>query len=93
MQWSDVTGWVGQGGAFLGTKRTLPGERMPFIASRLKELKIQALLIIGGFEVRKLDICTLQLPIYSNTSRYSILAINTLGWCTDGLVAIEFEIM
>ena len=24
MKWSDVTGWVGQGGAFLGTKRTLP---------------------------------------------------------------------
>lgn len=24
MTWSEVTGWVGQGGAFLGTKRTLP---------------------------------------------------------------------
>lgn len=52
MQWSDVTGWVGQGGAMLGTKRTLPGQRMPQIAARLKEFKIQALLIIGGFEVR-----------------------------------------
>ena len=51
MGWSDVTGWVGQGGAMLGTKRTLPGARMPQIAARLKEFKIQGLLIIGGFEV------------------------------------------
>lgn len=51
MQWSDVTGWVGQGGAMLGTKRTLPEKRMPEIAARLKEFNIQALLIIGGFEV------------------------------------------
>ncbi|XP_046383827.1 ATP-dependent 6-phosphofructokinase isoform X2 [Ischnura elegans] len=50
MGWSDVTGWVGQGGAFLGTKRTLPGERLDKIAARLAEFKIQALLIIGGFE-------------------------------------------
>uniref|UniRef100_A0A8D8UX71 ATP-dependent 6-phosphofructokinase n=1 Tax=Cacopsylla melanoneura TaxID=428564 RepID=A0A8D8UX71_9HEMI len=50
MQWSDVTGWVGQGGAMLGTKRTLPEKKLPQIAAKLKELKIQALLIIGGFE-------------------------------------------
>lgn len=53
MKWADVTGWVGQGGAFLGTKRTLPNDRMPQIAARLKEYNIQALLIIGGFEVRE----------------------------------------
>ncbi|XP_066151251.1 ATP-dependent 6-phosphofructokinase isoform X7 [Euwallacea fornicatus] len=50
MSWSDVTGWVGVGGAYLGTKRTLPGHRMGLIASRLEEYRIQALLIIGGFE-------------------------------------------
>lgn len=50
MGWSDVTGWVGQGGAFLGTKRTLPECKFNEIASRLKEFKIQGLLIIGGFE-------------------------------------------
>ncbi|KAG8230791.1 hypothetical protein J437_LFUL011355, partial [Ladona fulva] len=50
MGWADVTGWVGQGGAFLGTKRTLPGQRLEKIAGRLAEFKIQALLIIGGFE-------------------------------------------
>ncbi|XP_068085578.1 ATP-dependent 6-phosphofructokinase isoform X2 [Anabrus simplex] len=50
MDWSDVTGWVGQGGAILGTKRTLPGSRLTQVAARLKEYKIQGLLIIGGFE-------------------------------------------
>lgn len=47
-----MTGWVAHGGASLGTKRTLPGNRMGLIASRLHEFGIQALLIIGGFEVR-----------------------------------------
>ncbi|XP_055707472.1 ATP-dependent 6-phosphofructokinase isoform X2 [Phlebotomus papatasi] len=50
MEWSDVTGWVGQGGAFLGTKRTLPDGKFQQIAAKLKEFKIQGLLIIGGFE-------------------------------------------
>ncbi|XP_015030158.2 ATP-dependent 6-phosphofructokinase isoform X2 [Drosophila virilis] len=48
--WSDVSGWVGQGGAYLGTKRTLPEGKFKEIAARLKEFKIQGLLIIGGFE-------------------------------------------
>ncbi|EJY57632.1 AAEL017318-PA [Aedes aegypti] len=50
MGWSDVTGWVGQGGAFLGTKCTLPERKFKGDAARLKEHVIQALLIIGGFE-------------------------------------------
>lgn len=50
MQWSDVTGWVGLGGALLGTKRTLPGKRLPQIAAKFKEFGVQGLLIIGGFE-------------------------------------------
>ncbi|XP_046655200.1 ATP-dependent 6-phosphofructokinase-like isoform X2 [Daphnia pulicaria] len=48
--WGDVTGWVGQGGAFLGTKRTLPDGKYPEVAASLRKHKIQALLIIGGFE-------------------------------------------
>jgi len=51
MGWADVTGWVAQGGAILGTKRTLPKSRMAQVASRLAEFKIHGLLIIGGFEV------------------------------------------
>ena len=50
MEWADVTGWVGQGGAFLGTKRTLPEGKFKEIAARFKEHGIQSLLIIGGFE-------------------------------------------
>lgn len=50
--WSDVTGWVNQGGALLGTKRLLPGGRLDDVAKVLEEYKIQSLLIIGGFEVR-----------------------------------------
>lgn len=59
MQWSDVTGWVSQGGANLGTKRTLPDDRVSIIASRLKEYGIQSLLIVGGFEVSNIYFSTI----------------------------------
>lgn len=41
MQWQDVSGWVGQGGAFLGTKRTLPDKHMDQIAANIKKFNIQ----------------------------------------------------
>ncbi|KAL7035000.1 hypothetical protein ACKWTF_008208 [Chironomus riparius] len=50
MGWGDVTGWVGQGGAFLGTKRTLPEGKFKEIAQRFREFSIQGLLVVGGFE-------------------------------------------
>jgi len=50
MTWSEVTGWVGQGGAFLGTKRTLPDKYLDQIAARLREYKLHSLLFVGGFE-------------------------------------------
>ncbi|XP_069954698.1 ATP-dependent 6-phosphofructokinase isoform X6 [Cherax quadricarinatus] len=50
MTWTEVTGWVGQGGAFLGTKRTLPDKHFDQVAARLREYKMHALLIVGGFE-------------------------------------------
>ncbi|XP_069969388.1 ATP-dependent 6-phosphofructokinase-like isoform X5 [Penaeus vannamei] len=50
MTWSEVTGWVGQGGAFLGTKRTLPDKYLDQIAARFREYKIHSILIVGGFE-------------------------------------------
>ncbi|XP_013772236.1 ATP-dependent 6-phosphofructokinase-like isoform X2 [Limulus polyphemus] len=68
MGWSDVNGLVGQGGAFLGTKRTLPEPHMEQVVSRLKEFNIQALLVIGGFEAFH---TVLQLA--DNRSRYPIL--------------------
>ncbi|XP_071542421.1 ATP-dependent 6-phosphofructokinase isoform X4 [Panulirus ornatus] len=50
MTWAEVTGWVGQGGAFLGTKRTLPDKHFDQIAARLREYRMHSLLIVGGFE-------------------------------------------
>ncbi|RWS28503.1 hypothetical protein B4U80_02640 [Leptotrombidium deliense] len=53
--WSDVNGWVGQGGANIGTRRTLAGDKnnMAKIAEQIKQNQIQGLLIIGGFEAFK----------------------------------------
>lgn len=50
--WSEVAGWVNQGGANLGTRRTLPGEgnNMELSVEKIREFKIQGLLIVGGFE-------------------------------------------
>eukprot|EP00093_Oithona_nana_P011499 11499.XXX_630020_632552_1 [CDS] Oithona nana genome sequencing. len=50
MKWGDVNGWVSQGGALLGTKRTLPEGKYEEIAQQLKKFNIEGLMIIGGFE-------------------------------------------
>merc|ERR1712226_181497 len=50
IQWGDVDGWVSQGGANLGTKRTLPNGKFPQIAEQLKNHKIEGLMVVGGFE-------------------------------------------
>lgn len=50
LTWGHVNGWVVQGGALLGTKRTLPNGKFDRIADQLKKFNIHGLLIIGGFE-------------------------------------------
>uniref|UniRef100_T1IV69 6-phosphofructokinase n=1 Tax=Strigamia maritima TaxID=126957 RepID=T1IV69_STRMM len=50
LTWQDVAGWVGEGGAFLSTKRTLPTKRFDKIAETLKKFKITGMVVIGGFE-------------------------------------------
>jgi len=50
LEWGDVSGWIGQGGATLGTNRTLPGKHIELCAQQLTKNGIQGLLIIGGFE-------------------------------------------
>ncbi|XP_041102855.1 ATP-dependent 6-phosphofructokinase, platelet type-like isoform X3 [Polyodon spathula] len=50
IKWGDVGGWTGQGGSLLGTKRTLPAKHLEKIAEQMKANKINALLVIGGFE-------------------------------------------
>lgn len=48
--WKDVSGWVGQASAILGTNRNIAEGHFKEIAARLKEYKIQGLLVVGGFE-------------------------------------------
>lgn len=49
--WAEVSGWVGQGGANLGTRRTLPDDQnIDKIVAQLRQYRIQGLLVIGGFE-------------------------------------------
>ena len=53
MEWSSVTGWVMEGGAKLGTKRTLPRSTpglMENIVDQIKKTKLQGLVVVGGFE-------------------------------------------
>jgi len=50
ISWADVTGWVSEGGALLGTKRTLPETNFEACAANLSKYKIQGLVVIGGFE-------------------------------------------
>ncbi|XP_075683554.1 ATP-dependent 6-phosphofructokinase, platelet type isoform X1 [Rhinoderma darwinii] len=50
IKWGDVGGWTGQGGSILGTKRTLPEKYLDKIADQIRANRINALLVIGGFE-------------------------------------------
>lgn len=51
MEWSEVNGYVALGGAILGAKRTLPGDKIAEVANKLREFKISGLVFVGGFEV------------------------------------------
>ena len=51
MKWMQVSEWGSTGGSNLGTNRTKPTKAtLPIIAKNFKANRIQALLIIGGFE-------------------------------------------
>ena len=43
LSWSDVSGWVVQGGSLLGTKRTLPTGKFQQIADTIEKFKIQVI--------------------------------------------------
>lgn len=49
MKWTDVGGWVIQGGSLIGCRKELPSD-MQRITEQLEKHKIHGLLIIGGFE-------------------------------------------
>lgn len=50
MDWNYVSNWVMQGGSLLGTQKQLPTKLLDKIEQKLIEHKINALLMIGGFE-------------------------------------------
>ena len=50
LSWDDVEGWVGDGGAELGTRREVPTiEQLYALGRAIESHRIDALLIIGGF--------------------------------------------
>lgn len=50
MTWDDVEGWTGEGGAELGTRRTIPSvEHLYPISRSLEEHGVDALMVIGGW--------------------------------------------
>jgi 6-phosphofructokinase 1 len=52
LKWEHVTGWAMQGGSKLGTQKQTPSAKnIGKIAEQLKKFGIQALLLVGGFEV------------------------------------------
>jgi len=49
LSWMDVSGWVGQGGAEIGTNRTVPTDGDYYsIARTIEEHQIDGLLVVGG---------------------------------------------
>lgn len=52
LKWSDVYGLMLEGGAFLGSKRMVPPDELYCLAAQnLAKFNIEALIVIGGFEV------------------------------------------
>ncbi|QHO90718.1 6-phosphofructokinase [Actinomyces sp. 432] len=50
LSWDDVEGWVGDGGAELGTRRDIPTiEQLYSLGRAIESHQIDAMLIIGGF--------------------------------------------
>ena len=50
MEWTSVSGWASQGGSMLGTSRKVPkGKDMYAIARTIENYRIEALLVIGGW--------------------------------------------
>ncbi|TFK28096.1 6-phosphofructokinase [Coprinopsis marcescibilis] len=50
LSWLGVDAWMPRGGSELGTNRALPSADIGGVAAKFQQFKLQALLIIGGFE-------------------------------------------
>ncbi|PJF17560.1 ATP-dependent 6-phosphofructokinase [Paramicrosporidium saccamoebae] len=67
---TDIFGIIGKGGSMLGTNRSLPGENMSLLAQQIQKLRLEALVIIGGFEAY-----TALMQLTKARERYSVLRI------------------
>lgn len=55
LKWHDVEGWAEDGGAYLGTRRTIPEiDRYYALGRAIEEAKLDGLLVIGGFKGYKM---------------------------------------
>lgn len=55
LKWNDVEGWAEDGGAYLGTRRTIPEIDNYYALGRaIEEAKLDGLLVIGGFKGYKM---------------------------------------
>lgn len=55
LKWGDVEGWAEDGGAELGTRRTIPGPDQYYALARaIEDAKLDALIVIGGFKGYKM---------------------------------------
>jgi 6-phosphofructokinase 1 len=50
LSWLRVDHWTTRGGSELGTNRALPSTDLQAIAKKIEEHRIEALMIIGGYE-------------------------------------------
>jgi 6-phosphofructokinase 1 len=51
LDWMSVSGWVADGGAELGTSRSMPeGDDIARVAERLVEHEVDGVLLVGGFD-------------------------------------------
>ena len=55
LKWHDVEGWAEEGGAYLGTRRTIPEiDRYYALGRAIEEAKLDGLIVIGGFKGYKM---------------------------------------
>ncbi|VEI12766.1 6-phosphofructokinase [Trueperella bialowiezensis] len=55
LKWHDVEGWAGDGGAYLGTRRTIPTIDQYYALGRaIEDARLDGLIIIGGFKGYKM---------------------------------------
>jgi 6-phosphofructokinase 1 len=91
MQWMDVSGWASLGGSQLGTSRVVPqGSDLYAIARVIEDKKIQALMVIGGWN--GYEAVHTMLNSRSNFPAFNIPVICLPASINNNLPGTEFSI-